>query len=221
MATAKGAGRAVGILLLVQMPTAYVWNFVLLQPLSGAPGGLLVNAASDPARIGIWALVGLVLGGLAFGIALAAYPVVSRHSARLELGIVVLGGASVVLYAVQDVGILGLLSLSEARTATSAGSYEAVAVLARALKNWTHFSELVVSGAFFASLFTALLRFRLVPRVLALIALAAVALQLSSVTRPFFGREVAFPLLAPMGLCLLLLALWLVVRGFAEPPARS
>lgn len=37
------------------------------------------------------------------------------------------------------------------------------------------------------------------------------------VSLPFFGLDIVFPLLAPLGLCRLALAIRLFVRGFAEP----
>ena len=40
------------------------------------------------------------------------------------------------------------------------------------------------------------------------------------VAMPLFGHEVVFPLLAPLGLCQLALALWLLVKGFRRPAAN-
>jgi len=42
-------------------------------------------------------------------------------------------------------------------------------------------------------------------------------LQLVAVARPFFGDDVLFPLLAPLGVTQLILALWLIVKGFRDP----
>jgi hypothetical protein len=43
---------------------------------------------------------------------------------------------------------------------------------------------------------------------------AAVVLQLVAVAMPLFGHSVVFALLAPLGVSQLVLALWLVARGF-------
>jgi hypothetical protein len=71
-------------------------------------------------------------------------------------------------------------------------------------------------------LFTAALwRFRLLPRALAGFGIAAAALQIFAVSMPVFGTPVIFALLAPLGLAMLAIALWLIARGFAPGLASS
>ena len=65
-------------------------------------------------------------------------------------------------------------------------------------------------------LFITLYRFALVPRWFAAIALVCSILQMSGLLMPFFGYRVNFYLLMPMGICYLLLAIWLIVKGFAD-----
>ena len=72
-------------------------------------------------------------------------------------------------------------------------------------------------------------RISLVPRVLAGAGLVAASLQVTSVAMPLFGHDVVFPMLAPLGLIQLILAVWLIWRGFPEqsslpsdrPPAET
>ena len=59
-------------------------------------------------------------------------------------------------------------------------------------------------------------RFALIPRALAALGMAAVALQIATVSLPFFGGRVIFPLLAPAGIANLALAVWLLAKGFAD-----
>jgi hypothetical protein len=224
MANGKSAGRAVGIVLLVQMAGSYLVNFTLLEPLTAAQGGLLASAASNPLRVGLWGLVGLAVGATSLVLAIAAWPVLRRASPRWALWVVALGAVSLALQVVEHVGLLSVLSLSEARASAvsaPAGLYEAVALLARSLRNWMHFSGLVLVGAMYFGFYAALWRDRLVPRLLAGLGLLASLLQMGSVAQPFLGHEVIFPLLAPMGLAHLLLALWLLWRGFAEPTPQA
>jgi hypothetical protein len=65
-------------------------------------------------------------------------------------------------------------------------------------------------------LYAVLCRFALIPRALAAFGLAAVLLQLTAVAMPLFGHGVVFPLLAPLGVSQLALALWLIIRGFGS-----
>jgi hypothetical protein len=221
MVLAKGSARAVAVLLLVQMAASYAVNFVLLDPVTSAPGGLLVNAAASPLRVGASALAGVGLGIVSVAIAITVWPVLYRYSSRLALWMVALALIGFSLLALQQVGILSVLSLSEAlNTAPDAanGVYRTVALLARSIRNWAHFTQLMIGGGMYLVFFVALFRFRLVPRALAGFGLVAVILQIAGVSTPFFGRDVVFPLLAPLGVALLLLAIWLIVRGFGEGP---
>jgi hypothetical protein len=43
-----------------------------------------------------------------------------------------------------------------------------------------------------------------------------VVLQIIAVSMPLFGHNVVFPMLAPLGLTQLALALWLLVKGLPE-----
>ena len=56
-------------------------------------------------------------------------------------------------------------------------------------------------------------RIALIPRVLAGAGLVAASLQVTSVAMPLFGHDVVFPMLAPLGLIQLILAVWLIWRA--------
>lgn len=49
---------------------------------------------------------------------------------------------------------------------------------------------------------------------LAGLGLVDAVLQVCGVAMPLFGHEVVFPMLAPLGLIQLILAVWLMARGF-------
>ena len=46
-------------------------------------------------------------------------------------------------------------------------------------------------------------------------------LILTSVGMPPFGHDVVFPMPAPLGLSQLILALWLITKGFRDQPASG
>ena len=83
-------------------------------------------------------------------------------------------------------------------------------------RNWAHFTHLVVGGSTFFVLYATAFRFALIPRALAGFGMAGAALQIATVSLPFLGGRVMFPLLAPAGIAHLLLAVWLLTKGFAE-----
>ena len=83
-----------------------------------------------------------------------------------------------------------------------------------AARNWPHFLARMMDGVAGLLLFATLVRFALVPRVLGVPGLIAAMMQIAGITQPLFGHDVIFPLLAPMGLAQVALALRLFAKGF-------
>lgn len=218
MESARGAGRTIGTLLLLQIAAGVLVNFVLLGP-AMAPPGLLVNAASHASQLAVAVLIGLAAGACSIGIAVAAWPALQRRSQATALWLLALAGAGFALNAVENLTLLSMLSLSQAHAhAASAdtGQIVALATLARSARNWAHYINLIVASGLFVLFHGALFRFALIPRALAGFAVLAALLQLAAVTMPLFGHRVVFPLLAPAGLSHLLVALWLIFRGLGD-----
>lgn len=219
MMTAMNAGRVAGVLLIVQMNAGYVTNFVLLQSAT-APPGFLVNAAPHATSVGAAALLGMAAGGMSLAIAITLAPVLWRLSERMTLTVLALSTVALSLAVVESGKAMSMLSLSQAYAATNGADpalFAGLRGVVAAARNWAHFTHLIVGGSTFVALFATLYRFALIPRVLAGFAMAAAALQMVTVARPLFGGQVIFPLLAPAGIALLLAAVWLIVKGLAEP----
>ena len=83
-------------------------------------------------------------------------------------------------------------------------------------RDWAHYLAKIFDGVTNLVFYAALYRFVLVPRVLAGFGLIAAPLMIASLAMPLFGHDVMFPLLAPMGLSQLILALWLLAKGFPD-----
>jgi hypothetical protein len=221
METAKGAGRVVGVMLLVQMTAAFVVNQFLLGPIF-APPGYMMNAASDPLSIRLAVLIGLGSGALTAAIAIAAVPVFRRYSRTMTLWFLVLATVSFALTVVENMNIMSLLSLSQLHAKANgadAALFEALRVVVGSARNWAHYIGLMISGGMLLVMYGVLCRFALVPRVLAAFGLGAVLLQLTAVTMPLFGRPIVFLLLMPLAASHLILSLWLMARGFSDRAA--
>jgi hypothetical protein len=214
------AGRSTGGLLLAQMVLGVVVNFVLLAPVFAGPSGFLVNAAADPLRVGLAAALGLATGVLSIGLALSVWPWFRGRSgapARWFLSLTLVGVAAVVL---ENASLMTMLSLSQAYAkADRSGEaiFQALRVTVSSARNWGHYIQLMFAGASLVVFYATLFRFRLVPRVLAGFGVAAALSQFTSVAMPLFGHPVEFGLLAPLGLSHLVLAVWLLVKGFPQP----
>jgi hypothetical protein len=131
-----------------------------------------------------------------------------------------MGTVALSLAVVENGTLMSLLSLSKAYAASGAdpAAFEGLRGVVAASRNWAHFTHITIGGTTLLVLYIALYRFALVPRVLAAIGMVACALQITTVTRPFFGGDVIFSLLAPLGLANLGLALWLLIKDFPDEP---
>jgi hypothetical protein len=217
---ANRASRRIGALILLQMIGSGLVNFVLSAPLFGSPG-FLVSAAAHPRRLGLSVVLGLALGAISLAIAITAFPIFRRYSQAMALGLVALGGVVLALAAVENMNVMSMLSLSQAYAKAGAAereSFQVLRVVVASARNWAHFVGLIFAGATHFVLYAVLYRFALVPRALAAFGLGAVLLQIAVVAMPLFGQDVVFPLLAPMGLSQLALALWLLLKGFQDAP---
>ena len=217
MVAARRAGRIIGALIILQMVGGGLVNSVLEAPLFGAPG-FLVNAAPHSQQLGLAALLGLVTEALWVGVAVTAFSIFWQRARPMALWLVALAVVSLAVGVVENIGVMSMVSLSEAYTkAASAGDREqlqAVRVVVASARNWAHYMGRIFDGVTIFVLYAALYRFALVPRLLAGFGLVAVLLMLTSVGMPLFGHDVVFPMLAPLGLSQLILALWLITKGF-------
>lgn len=218
-------GRAVGALLLVQIVTGLLVNFVWLGPVFEAPG-FLANAAAHPLNVGLSASIGLAAGALSIAIAIMAWPLFRRHSPALALWLLVLSAVGLSLAAVESATVLSMLSLSQAYASAEtvdADLFQALRGVVASARNWAHYIHLIIGGGAVLVLHLLLLRSALVPRLLAAFGVAAALLQMAAVAMPLFGRDVVFGLLMPLGLAHIALSAWLLAKGFAErePPAAD
>ena len=221
MGTERTVGRAVGVLILVQLVLGLVAGFALLAPAFGPPG-FLANAAAHGLALSGSALLGLGAGLLSIGVVTVGLPVFRRCSQRMVLWMLALSAAALALVAVENVGLLSMRSLSEAYAGAAAipdrSALEAVAIVVRSARNWAHYTELITSGGLYLVLYLLLYRFRLIPRLLSGAGIGAVLLQLVAVAAPIFEHPFVRSLIVPLGASQLALAVWLVLRGFDSGP---
>jgi hypothetical protein len=214
------SGRIIGGLIILQMVGGYVVNFVLEAPLFGAPG-FIVNAAPHAQQIGLAALIGLAVEALWVSIAVTAFPFLKVRTPVIALLLIVLAGVVLAVAAAECAGVMSMVSVSEEYVKASdveRMQLQAMHVIVASARNWTHFTARLLDGITIFVLYAGLFQLVLVPRLIAGFGLVAVVLMIVGITMPFFGNDVVFPLLAPLGLSQLLLSVWLLVKGFREQP---
>lgn len=216
--------RWIGLLLLLQMGIGPLVNFGLLGPALSAPPGFLQHAAAHARDIHVATLLALVGSACFIAVALvflSIAPATARAFAWAFVVIAVLGFATAVL---EGAAIRAMLALSQAfheAGAPDARAFEPVRVTLRALRSAAHYTQILLGGLGYLALFLGLLRARLVPRVLAGAGAVASALVVTAALGPLSGGHIVMSLLTPIGVCLLALAGWLIVRGVTSPSLAS
>lgn len=209
-------GRIVGVLSMLLIIGGILTNFVLTAPLFGEPG-FLGAAHGHSSQIGMSALLGIAMGLVSVGIAALVYPIFRRHSQTLGLFYFALAIAGFALTVVENASVMSMLSLSEAYAKAGTAQqelYEGLRGVVASWRNWVHFTGMTLSSCIMFVFYLAMYRFEFVPRLISMFGLFAVSLHLLAVTMPLFGFDVDFRLVMPIGICEIVLSLWLMARGF-------
>lgn len=207
----KRAGRIVGVLYVTGTALG-ILSVALTSPVTGADD--VIDAAADHGT----SLTAGALAILGMAVALAlipvfAFPVLSRVSATLARAHALLRG--VVEFGSYLPVIAGLLLVANLGTYGGEESLAQSLVHHDALTSMTAVGFLGGATAFYIALW----RGRLVPRWISCWGLVAVAPYLVGSTLTLFGvvdsmASVNVALLAPLGVQEMVLAVWLIVRGF-------
>jgi len=216
MRTLEQTGRIIGVLLLIQLVIGITVNFALLDPIFAAPG-FLVNASAHPSKMALAALLGIVTGALSVGVAVTAFRAFRQSSQAMALWFIAMAVAGFAVDVVESINLMSLLSLSEAYAKASGAErdlFPSLRIIVASARNWAHYLGLITGGSSLFVFYIALLRFALLPRVLAAFGMAAVLLQLTAVTMPLFGHDIVFAMLAPLGVVQLMAAGWMMVKGW-------
>ena len=220
MHSAKRVGQCIGVLLLVQLAGLIV-PFVMLHPITRGSRDWLANAAAGAFQIKAAVFLLFANTALTIGIAIAAWPVFRRYSERMALWTVALAVIMFTLQAVDNAHVLSMVSLSQqfAQAGGPDDVFQTLAAAAGSTRRWVHYSELLAIDAWVFMLYSALFRYALVPRALAVLGLLTVVLHLTGITLPLWLGYASITLLgASMALGHTALAGWLMGRGFEERP---
>jgi len=189
--------------------------------LIAATAAALAASALEPAppgteHLAAAALLYLIAAGTSVGIAIALYPLLKNVNGALALGSVVFRTIEAVFYTVAVVSLLSLGSLGRQPAGVPASA------IAESLRSLRDHATLVAVFAFClgALMYYGLFyRSRLVPRWLSGWGLAAVLLMLTACLLALFGDHPVTgytPLILPIAVQELVLAGWLLVKGFGR-----
>jgi hypothetical protein len=219
---------AVGVLFIV-CSAASILTLVPLGSMLDAPVDLARLAASDN-RVIFTALLEFVWAATGVGIAIGLYPVLRKYNRSLALGSVagrVVEGMLVLVGTLSLVALLTLGQESVAAGSAAANSYQAAGDALLAVRDWAHGFIAILSFVLGALMYYYLLyRSRLVPRWLSGWGLVGAGLGLVATVYAGFTQEFGFSsvntvLNIPIGVQEMVLAVWLIVKGFNRSALAS
>lgn len=213
MKTYRTNAIAVGVLYIVGTAAGLV-SMAVSQPLRDAPDPLaLAGSAESANQADVTALCILLMGLSLAMLSLVVYPVLKRHSEVLALGYVLFrGGLETIAYFVT--AMAWLLLPAVAQLSVQAGG--AVLLKAGQVSGLLGVSFFCLGALIF---YTVLYRARLVPRWLSAWGLAAVVPYLAAAFLEVFAHldrtsSTGVLLQLPMAVQEMVLAVWLIVKGF-------
>lgn len=191
----------------------------LLAPLTSDPAAFVAGTGSATSVL-TGGLLDLINAAACVGTALVVYPVLRRTAPVGALGFVL---SRTVEAAIIAVGVLAVLAVVTARAHLSPEVAEGLV----ALRNATFLlgpGLMPVANALFFG--TALLRARLVPRMIPILGLVGAPMLLASGLATYFGVITQVSVWAgvaviPIFLWELFVGLWMTFRGFREPVKAS
>ena len=221
MTSYRGNAIAVGILF-VACSAASILSVVPLGSMLESPD-YLAQLAANSDKVVLTALIEFVWAATAAGIAIGLYPVLRRYNGSAALGSVAGRTVEGMLLLVATLSLLALLTLGQGTVAAgpaAASASQVVGDTLLAVRDWVHGFLMLLSFAVGALLYYYLLyRSRLVPRWLSgwgLIGagLCFVATVYAGFTQDFGLTTVNTVLNIPIGLQEMVLAIWLIAKGF-------
>jgi hypothetical protein len=222
----RGNAIAVGVLF-IACSAASILSAVPLGSTLDEPGYLGTLAVSND-QVVLTALIELVWAATGAGIAIGLYPVLREHSPALALGSVAARVVEGVFVLVGTLSLLALLTVSQQAPAGAAASASSRATgdALLAVRDWAlGFVGLLAFGIGALLYYYVFYTSRVVPRWLSVWGLVGAALMVvatihSGFTQDFGFSTVTTVLNIPIGLQEIVLAVWLIIRGFTASTAR-
>ncbi len=206
----------VGVLF-ITATVAYSLSVVLLDPILGGSDYLTAVSINENLVI-IGALLVLIDAVAVAGIAIVIYPILKKHNEALALGYVGARIVEGVLFSVNVITILTLLTLSQEFVqagAPGASHFQTVGTLLLAAGDWAFLlgfglvftlSALILNFVLYQS--------KLIPRWLSGWGLVGAALIFAYYLLQFFSINQVKILFLPIAVQEMVFAVWLIVKGF-------
>jgi len=223
MNTQKKTARMVGALFITATVASILATFGFLEPILNAPNYLIRISANETQWI-TGVLIDAINSVAVIAIAVMLFPIFKKHNEALALGYVAARIIESVIFIVGHISLLLLLTLSQEFVkagAPDASYFQTLGTLLLAAREWTG----VVCSAIVFSLTALMLNYilyqsKLIPRWLSGWGLIG-AILFPVAWLSLFGSTISGPFLLPIVVNEMVLAVWLIVKGFNSSAINS
>lgn len=218
----KGSAKIIGVLFIIASVTAIVGGSLVALPLEEP--NYLKDVAGKDAQIITGVLLLVVQAIAVIGIAVVFFPILRRRNEGLALGFVGARTVEGILVLVGALSALMVVSLSKGYGESLVPGIEALGDTLVAAYEWAYWLGPMLFFSVSALILYALLyRAKLVPAWLSIWGLIGGALLLVRTVLEMYGVEFSAvmqgALAAPIGINEMVLAFWLIVKGFSAAPS--
>ncbi len=187
----------------------------------------LTQVAAQGNSVAAGVLLLLIAAFACAGIAVSMYPIVRKANAGLALGSVVFRTMEAVMYVIAVVSLLSLLTLGQQFVSAGAAERASLGPVGGLLLSLREHAALAGVFAFCLGAFLyycAFFQSRLIPRWLSGWGIAAIMLMTTAGVLALFNDDAVtsyVPLALPIFLQEMVMAVWLITRGFGPSAVRS
>lgn len=218
-----------GVLFIVATTASLLGRVVLLDPILKEGTDILAKVGANQNQVAAGALFGLVGFFTCAGIAIALYPVLRRYSEGLALGAVGLRIIEGVLYSIGAIAVLSMLTLSRefvGAGAPASSHLQASGALLMTVRSWAGMAGTLAFYPAGLLYYIVFYRSRLIPRwlsgwgiVAVMMGFTASILVVFQIITPMTTPQIVLNL--PIFLQEMVLAVWLIARGFSPSALAS
>lgn len=220
MRSPNSIGRVIGVLLVLHLISGLTIPYIILRPLGAA---LDANVSVNSAQVRLAVMLLFVGGALTIAIAVAGWSIFREYSLSLATWLIALAIANFVLQCVENASWMSLFTFSQEYAKASArdvGIFHVSGIALRMIWKWVHYTHLLIMVSWMFLLAVMLWRSCVVPRAVGLLLMVGCLLQITGISLPQFIPYPTPPMMVmglPLGIIYLILALWLIVKGFRRP----
>lgn len=210
----RKAARIVGILFLI--PIGAVNNMVLLGPYTFARD-YLTSVAAHSSQITIGMILAIIGAIISFSVSVLLLPVFRKYNESLAFALLAFSSVNFINILIDNASVQSLLTISKQYVKSGAadtGYFYTLGAAAYSTRLWTHYMTILIPCISLTMFFYILFKYKLLPRFITIWGLAGIVLMALSILLMIFDMGSYLWLMVPFGLNMLLVSLWLIIKGF-------